>query len=157
MQRAAAGLAGSADHSRIEGEAKKSEPPRKRRPLNGGRQPASTCIAKRPIARGIGRHGSGARALSQHVADVGGAGRIGEHGGAKIGRGEAVADCQTENVDYLVGVRPHEMRAEDEVRVLVDQQLMAVDRLGEAAGGEPVWRRGCVDPERDAAAARRLL
>ena len=47
--------------------------------------------------------------------------------------------------------------AECEPLLRVDQQLMAVDRLGEAAGGEPVWRRGCVDPERDAAAARRLL
>jgi hypothetical protein len=81
LQRAAAGLAGSADHSASRGGQNRSR--RASGVRNGGRQPASTCIAKRPIARGIGRHGSGARALSQHVADVGGAGRIGEHGGAR--------------------------------------------------------------------------
>jgi hypothetical protein len=34
-----------------------------------------------------------------------------------------VADGQAEKVDHLVGVRPDEMRAEDEVRPLVDQNL----------------------------------
>src|SRR3546814_5116360 len=54
-------------------------------------------------------------------------------------------------------VRPDEMRAEDEVRPLVDQNFVAIDRLGEPAGGEPVRRRGRVNPELEAAAARRLF
>src|SRR3546814_9491537 len=65
-----------------------------------------------------------------------------------------MADGQAEKVDHLVGVRPDEMRAEDEVRPLVDQNFVAIDRLGEPAGGEPVRRRGRVNPELEAAAAR---
>src|SRR3546814_7165817 len=49
------------------------------------------------------------------------------------------------------------MRAEDEVWPLVDQTFVAVDRLGEPACGEPVRRRGRVNPELEAAAARRLF
>src|SRR3546814_8249309 len=68
-----------------------------------------------------------------------------------------MADGQAEKVDHLVGVRPDEMRAEDEVRPLVDQNFVAIDRLGEPAGGVPVRRPGRVNPALEAAAARRLF
>ena len=41
-----------------------------------------------------------------------------------------MADCQTEQVDHLLGVRADQMGSEDSVGGLLDQHLVAVDPFG---------------------------
>jgi hypothetical protein len=48
----------------------------------------------------------------EHVANIGGTGRIGEHRGFKIIGGKVVSDSKAEQIDDFIGVRPDQMRAQ---------------------------------------------
>ena len=80
--------------------------------------------------------------------------RISEHRRLQIGRGEAVPDRERKQVDYLVYVRPDEMGAEHQVRVLFDQDLEAVDRFRGLPCGEPAARLSAVRSKLAALRAR---
>ena len=73
----------------------------------------------------------------EHVADVGSACWISEHGGLQRLCGEPVPDRQGEQVDDFVDVRPDEMGAEDMLAFLLDQDLEAVGRLRRLPSREP--------------------
>ena len=62
------------------------------------------------------------RAL-QHRFDVGGKSREAVDEVADLGRGDAVLDCQRENMDQLFAGMPEEVCAEDAIRLFVDQHL----------------------------------
>src|SRR6267142_4513641 len=69
---------------------------------------------------------------SDHVADVGGPGRIREHRRFQILRRQSLADGQSEDVDHLVDMRPDQVRAQDAVGPLFDEDLEPVGGLGDA-------------------------
>ena len=62
----------------------------------------------------------------QHVANVGGSGRIGEHYAFKIISGEMVSDGDTEQIDDFISMRPDQMRTENPATLLLDKRLIPV-------------------------------
>ena len=59
----------------------------------------------------------------QHRFDVGGEGREAVDEIAYLGRGDAVLDRQREDVDQLIASMPEKVRADDAIRLFVDQHF----------------------------------
>src|SRR6266446_4723676 len=68
-------------------------------------------------------------AASQHVLDVGGKRRVGVDVILDLAGGDAKAHCKPEDVDELLAGMPNEMRAEDAVGCLIDDDFRPRDGL----------------------------
>ena len=90
----------------------------------------------------------------KHIANIGRAGRIGENCLFDLLGGNAVADRETEDIDYFVDVRADEMGTKNAPTALFDQRLKAVDPLGDAAGRIPIRHLLAIDPKLESCPAR---
>jgi hypothetical protein len=73
---------------------------------------------------------------------------------SEIVRGQAAADRKSEEVDDLVRIRPDQVGAENALAAVFDQDLEAVNRLGDAARRVPVRHLLTIDPEFEPGRAR---
>src|SRR5216684_5852588 len=86
---------------------------------------------------GSGLH-SAVLCVSEHVLDVGGKRRIGVDIVPNLARREAKAHREAKEINQLLASMSDEMRAEDAVGGLIDNDFRPRDGLGIGFGGEPV-------------------
>src|SRR5437660_11342034 len=106
--------------------------------------------------------GTGFRSLApiealQHVSDIRRAARIAEDRRLHLIGGKSRADCQSENVDDFVGVRPNEMGAEDALGSLLDQYLESGAVLANPSRAVPFRGLLVLDTESELLLARLLF
>src|SRR5258708_22819990 len=89
----------------------------------------NAAITPSEISSSVGLMGS----PSKHVPDIRGARRISEYRVLQILCTPALATREREDIDHLVRVRADQVRAENALRAILDEQLEAVGRLGNPA------------------------
>ena len=82
----------------------------------------------RPVDYGLKDHG-----FLQHVADIGGSGRISKHRGFQIIGSETLPDRKAEQIDDFIGMWPNQMSAENPTALVINQCLISVHGFADPA------------------------